>query len=99
MKIAVVPGDGIGKEVVPAALLVLDAFGLNIEKVPLEIGYGKWEQTGSAITDDDIGIIKECDCVLFGAITTPADPNYKSVLVRLRKELDLYANIRPSNLS
>ena len=95
MKIAVVPGDGIGKEVVPAALLVLDAFGLNIEKVPLEIGYGKWKKTGSAITDDDIRIIKECDCVLFGAITTPADPNYKSVLVRLRKELDLYANIRP----
>lgn len=95
MKIAVVPGDGIGKEVMPAALLVLDAFGLDIEKVPLEIGYGKWERTGSAITDDDIGIIKECDCVLFGAITTPPDPNYKSVLVRLRKELDLYANIRP----
>jgi len=95
MKIAVVPGDGIGREVVPAALLVLDAFGLDIEKVPLEIGYSKWEKIGSAITDEDIGIIKECDCVLFGAITTPADPNYKSVLVRLRKELDLYANIRP----
>jgi len=47
MKIAVVPGDGIGKEVVPAALLVLDAFGLDIEKVPLEIGYGKWKQTGT----------------------------------------------------
>ncbi len=95
MKIAVVPGDGIGKEVIPAALSVLDAFGLDIEKIPLEIGYGKWERTGSALTDDDIDIIKECDCVLFGAITTPPDPNYKSVLVRLRKELDLYANIRP----
>jgi methanogen homoisocitrate dehydrogenase len=42
-----------------------------------------------------MSIIKECDCVLFGAITTPPDPNYKSVLMRLRKELDLYANIRP----
>jgi methanogen homoisocitrate dehydrogenase len=95
MKIAIVPGDGIGKEVIPAALSVLDAFGLDIEKIPLEIGYGKWERTGSALTDDDIDLIKECDCVLFGAITTPPDPNYKSVLVRLRKELDLYANIRP----
>lgn len=95
MKIAVVPGDGIGKEVMPAALSVLDAFDLGIEKVPLEIGYGKWERTGNAITDDDIALIRECDCVLFGAITTPPDPNYKSVLVRLRKELDLYANIRP----
>ena len=95
MKIAVVPGDGIGKEVMPAALSVLDAFGLGMEKVPLEIGYGKWERTGNAITDDDIALIRECDCVLFGAITTPPDPSYKSVLVRLRKELDLYANIRP----
>lgn len=95
MKIAVVPGDGIGREVIPAALSVLDAFNLKIEKVPLEIGYGKWERTGSALTDEDISIIKECSCVLFGAITTPPDPGYKSVLVRLRKELDLYANIRP----
>lgn len=95
MKLAIVPGDGIGKEVIPAALSVLDATGLDIEKIPLEIGYGKWERTGSAITDEDISIIKECGCVLFGAITTPPDPNYKSVLVRLRKELDLYANIRP----
>lgn len=39
MKLAVVPGDGIGKEVIPAALAVLDSFGLDIEKVPLEIGY------------------------------------------------------------
>ncbi len=95
MKLAIVPGDGIGKEVIPAALAVLDAFGLDIEKVPLEIGYGKWERTGSALTDEDMSIIKECDCALFGAITTPPDPNYKSVLMRLRKELDLYANIRP----
>jgi len=95
MKIAIVPGDGIGQEVMPAALSVLDAFGLDIEKVPFEIGFCKWEKTGSAITDDDLRQIKECDCVLFGAITTPPDPNYKSVLLRIRKELDMYANIRP----
>jgi len=95
MKIAIVPGDGIGQEVMPAALSVLDAFSLDIEKVPFEIGYCKWEKTGYAITDDDLRLIKECDCVLFGAITTPPDPNYKSVLLRIRKELDLYANIRP----
>ena len=95
MKIAVVPGDGIGREVMPAALAVLDAFDLDMEQIPLEIGYGKWERTGCALTDEDVSIIKDCDCVLFGAITTPPDPNYKSVLLRLRKELDLYANIRP----
>ncbi len=95
MKLAVVPGDGIGKEVMPAALSVLDAFGLDMEQIPIEIGYGKWERTGSALTDEDMSIIKDCDCVLFGAVTTPPDLNYKSVLLRLRKELDLYANIRP----
>ncbi len=95
MKLAIVPGDGIGREVIPAALSVLDAFSLDIEKIPLEIGYGRWERTGSAITDEDMNVIKECDCVLFGAITTPPDPGYKSVLMRLRKELDLFANIRP----
>ncbi|MCX9014863.1 MAG: isocitrate/isopropylmalate family dehydrogenase [Candidatus Methanoperedens sp.] len=95
MKLAVIPGDGIGKEVIPAALSVLDRFNLDIEKTNIEIGYGKWERTGFAITDDDITTIKECDCVLFGAITTPTDPDYKSVLVRLRRELDLFANIRP----
>lgn len=95
MKAAVIPGDGIGMEVLPAALSVLDAFCLDIEKVPVEIGYGKWKKSGNAINDDDMEIIKQCDCVLFGAITTPPDPDYKSVLVRIRKELDLYANIRP----
>jgi methanogen homoisocitrate dehydrogenase len=95
MKLAVVPGDGIGREVIPAALAVLDAFSLDIEKIPVDIGYGRWERTGNAIAEEDMNIIKECDCVLFGAITTPPDPNYKSALLRLRKELDLYANIRP----
>ena len=95
MKLAIVPGDGIGKEVMPAALAVLDAFDLDMEQIHLEIGYGKWERTGCALTEEDVSIIKDCDCVLFGAITTPPDPNYKSVLLRLRKELDLYANIRP----
>ncbi|WP_445476412.1 isocitrate/isopropylmalate family dehydrogenase [Methanococcoides methylutens] len=95
MRVAVVEGDGIGREVIPAAVEVLDAFGLPIEKVPLELGYGKWEKCGVAIDDNDLDVLKSCDCVLFGAITTPADPNYKSVLLTIRKELDMYANIRP----
>jgi methanogen homoisocitrate dehydrogenase len=95
MKIAVIEGDGIGKEVIPAAVKVLDAFGLNFEKVPLEIGYTRWERTGTAMSSDDIDTIKGCDAILFGAITTVPDPNYKSVLLTIRKELDLYANIRP----
>ncbi|MBP1908182.1 isocitrate/isopropylmalate family dehydrogenase [Methanolobus bombayensis] len=95
MKLAVVEGDGVGKEVIPAALEVLDAFGLDVEKIPMELGYGRWERTGSAITEEDIDALKDCDCVLFGAVTTPPDPNYKSVLLTIRKELDMYANVRP----
>lgn len=95
MKLAVVEGDGVGKEVIPASIKVLDALTLDVEKVPVELGYGKWEKTGSAITDEDIVTLKECDCVFFGAVTTPQDPDYKSVLLTIRKELDMYANIRP----
>ncbi len=95
MKIAVIEGDGIGREVIPAAVKVLDAFGLNFEKVPLEIGYTRWERTGTAISRDDIETLKGCDAILFGAITTVPDPNYKSVLLTIRKGLELYANIRP----
>ncbi len=94
-KVAVVPGDGIGPEVVESALSVLDAAGAQFERVPVEVGFERWKRTGQALSDDDLELIKECDCVLFGAITTPSDPNYRSVLLRLRKELGLYANIRP----
>lgn len=95
MKLAVIEGDGIGREVIPAAVKVLDAFGLEFEKVPLELGYARWERTGTAMSSGDLETLKECNAVLFGAITTVPDPNYKSVLLTIRKELDLYANIRP----
>ena len=81
IKIAVVEGDGIGKEVIPAAITVLDTLPLDIEKVPVEIGYGKWKRTGKAMNDDDFDIFESCDCIFFGAITTPPDPDYKSVLL------------------
>lgn len=95
MRLAIVEGDGIGKEVIPAAVEVLDTLGLDVDKVAVELGYGKWERTGQAITEDDLEILKGCECILFGAITTPPDPSYKSVLLTIRKELDMYANIRP----
>lgn len=95
IKVAVIEGDGIGKEVIPAAVDVLNAVNLDFEPVPVEIGFGKWERTGLAMDDADLELMRSCDCILFGAITTPNDPNYQSVLLRIRQELDLYANIRP----
>lgn len=94
-RIAVIPGDGIGPEVVQSALEVLDAAGAHFKPVPLEIGLARWKKTGLAMSDEDLETIRQCDCILFGAISTPPDSNYRSVLLRIRKELDLFANIRP----
>ena len=94
-RIAVVEGDGIGQEVIPVAREILAAVRPDLVFFPVEVGYGRWERTGEAITSADIRAMKEADAVLFGAVTTPPDPNYRSVVVRMRKDLDLYANVRP----
>jgi methanogen homoisocitrate dehydrogenase len=95
MKVAVVEGDGIGHEVIPPARKLLETLRPDFEFFPVEVGYGKWVRTGRAVTDDDIDLLASADAILFGAVTTPPDPDYQSVIVRIRKELDLYANLRP----
>ncbi len=95
MKVAVVEGDGIGPEVIPVARRVLEAIRPDFEFFPVEVGYGKWARTGCACDADDIAALKSADTILFGAITTPPDPDYLSILLRIRHELDLYANVRP----
>jgi methanogen homoisocitrate dehydrogenase len=95
VKIAVVEGDGIGKEVVPVAVKVLEHYIPDAEYLGIDVGYGKWERTGKGCDDGDIEMMREAGSVLFGAITTPPDPDYKSVMLRIRHELGLYANIRP----
>ncbi|MEN6610367.1 MAG: isocitrate/isopropylmalate dehydrogenase family protein [Methanoregulaceae archaeon] len=95
MKIAVVEGDGIGHEVIPVARQVIETLRPDLEFYPVEIGYGRWERTGSAISDDEITDLRAADAVLFGAITTPPAPEYRSCVVAIRKALDLYANVRP----
>ncbi len=95
MKVAVVEGDGIGREVIPVARRVLETIRPDFEFFPVEVGYGRWARTGCACDADDIAALKSADAILFGAITTPPDPDYNSILLRIRKELDLYANIRP----
>jgi len=94
-RIAIIEGDGIGKEVIPVAREILAAVRPDLEFFPVEVGYGRWERTGEAITSADIRALKEADAILFGAVTTPPDPEYRSVIVRMRKDLDLYANVRP----
>ncbi|HDR73765.1 MAG TPA: isocitrate/isopropylmalate dehydrogenase family protein [Methanoculleus sp.] len=95
MKVAVVEGDGIGREVIPVARDVLACVRPDIEFFEVELGYARWERTGTAYDDADLHDLKSADAILFGAVTTPPDPDYRSVLLQLRKGLDLYANLRP----
>lgn len=95
MRIAVVEGDGIGREVIPVAVKVLEHYIPDAEYSEVEIGYGRWMRTGEACGDREMEDLKGADAVLFGAVTTPPDPGYRSVLLRIRRELGLYANLRP----
>ena len=95
-RVAVIPGDGIGPEIVHATMRVLEAMVLPIEFVWIEAGRRVWEETGRPISEEDLETIKTCDAILKGPIETPVGPGtYRSVTVRIRKELGLYANVRP----
>jgi len=93
----VIEGDGIGREVVPQAVRLLNAVTNQLELVPARMGLDCFRKIGTYLPDSTLRLIRESDAVLFGAITTPiADPNYRSPLLFLRKEFDLFANVRPA---
>jgi len=94
-RIAIVEGDGIGHEVIPVAQKALELLHPEYEYFPVDVGYHRWEQTGCPCADHDIEELKTADAILFGAITTPPMKDYQSVVLRIRKALDLYANLRP----
>lgn len=95
--IAVIRGDGIGSEVIDAALQVLDAVSFEAKYVSAEAGYDCFQQHGTPLPEKTLEIAKQSDAILFGAITTPPDAkNYPSVIIQLRKSLNLFANLRPS---
>ncbi|MDD1775192.1 MAG: NAD-dependent isocitrate dehydrogenase [Methanobacterium sp.] len=90
-KIAVIPGDGIGKEVMEATLHVLEALDIDFNYQFAEAGDEYAEKTGIALPQETIDIVKESQACLFGAAgETAAD-----VIVKMRQELDLYVNLRP----
>ncbi len=95
VKVAVVEGDGIGREVVPVARDILAAVRPDIEFFDVEVGYGLWERTGCACGEETVVDLGSADAILFGAVTTPPDPGYQSVMLQIRHALDLYANVRP----
>ncbi|KAL2129262.1 hypothetical protein VTI74DRAFT_7999 [Chaetomium olivicolor] len=102
LRIGLIPGDGIGKEVIPAGRRILEALpaslGLKFEFIDLKAGWETFEQTGVALPEETVSILKsDCDGALFGAVSSPttAVKGYSSPIVALRKKLDLYANVRP----
>ncbi|KFA65867.1 hypothetical protein S40285_04640 [Stachybotrys chlorohalonatus IBT 40285] len=102
LRIGLIPGDGIGKEVIPAGRRILEALpsylNLKFDFVDLKAGFETFEQTGAALPDKTVDVLRsECQGALFGAVSSPtsAVKGYSSPIVALRKRLDLYANVRP----
>jgi homoisocitrate dehydrogenase len=96
-RICLLPGDGIGPEVIECAEQVLRALPLDLEFVRAEIGFGAYERLGTPLPDSTLEEIRCSSAALFGAVTTPPNiPNYFSPVVRMRQSLELYANLRPT---
>ena len=109
-KIAWLPGDGTGKDVMEAARIVLDAIGLDAEYIPGDVGWEFWCKEGNPLPERTVELLKRTDCCLFGAITSKPKEEaqeelapelqtkgytYYSPIVALRQMFDLYTNMRP----
>jgi 3-isopropylmalate dehydrogenase len=109
-KIAVLPGDGIGKDVMDAAKIVLDVIDLDAEYIHGDIGWEFWKNEGDPLPERTVKLLKETDCCLFGAITSKPSGDakkelapklqnkglvYSSPIVKLRQMFNLHTNLRP----
>lgn len=96
-KLAVIPGPGIGAEVINETVRLLDNTNLTFDYRYFEVGYEVWQKTGFPVPNNVLAEIKKTQACLFGATTTPVRvPGYKSAIITLRTALGLYANVRPA---
>ena len=107
MKIAVLPGDGVGTEVIAEALKVLAALrreGLAFEMEQASVGGAAYDTSGDPLPEPTLELARKADAILFGAV---GDPRYDALprekrpeqaILRLRKELGLFANLRPASV-
>src|SRR5579864_822449 len=101
-RIAVVPGDGIGKEVIPAALKVVEATGAAVEFTKFDWSADRYLRDGTTIPADGFAMLeRDFDAILVGAFGDPRVPSNihaKEILLGMRFKMDLYANVRPVRL-
>ena len=97
LRIALIPGDGIGHDVVPAAAQVLATTGLPVTFVELAAGWDVFTRTGHALPPATLDALRTCDGALFGAVSSPSGrvAGYSSPIIALRRAFDLFANLRP----
>src|SRR5499425_2897444 len=94
-RVTLIPGDGIGPEVSAAVLRLIEATGVAIEWERFIVGGHAQDLAGSSLPDEVIESIRRNRVALKGPVATPIGSGFESVNVRLRKILDLYANLRP----
>jgi homoisocitrate dehydrogenase len=97
MRIGLIPCDGIGKEVIPAAAKVLHSVIPSLAFLNLDAGFELFKATGDALPEKTTQSLRKCDGALFGSVSSPSHRvlGYSSPIVALRKQFDLFANIRP----
>ncbi len=104
MRIALLPGDGIGPEVIAEARRVLDALGLDISYDEALVGGAAFKAVGHPLPPETLEIARRADAILFGAVGDPDCDNLErhlrpeQAILGLRKELVLFANLRPARL-
>src|SRR5437764_9034530 len=101
MRLAVIPGDGIGPEVVAEALKVLGGVAPDIESTSYDLGAARWQRTGELLPDSVLDELRGHDAILLGAVGDPGVPSgilERGLLLRLRFELDHHVNLRPARL-
>ena len=98
-QLCVIEGDGIGHEVIPAAVEILAATGFEISIKQAYAGWDTFLKHGTALPENTLELAKESDAVLFGAVSSPSHKvvGYNSPIVQLRRSLDLFANLRPTH--
>ncbi len=96
--ICLIPGDGIGLEVVPATRRLLEATGLDLAFLEAEAGWATFQRRGTSVPAETLERVRAADATLAGAFTSPKTKveGHKGAIRSMRRELDLFANLRPA---